>query len=208
MLTTIANHFVKFPLKKTLPVEGHMTSAAVLVVLWGSNDDPKVILTQRSEHLKSHAGEVAFPGGKWDPEDTDLLQTALRETFEEIGLSSSAIRPIAMLPSGSPRLRDIQVTPFVAIADNKLFLKAQEDEIAAIFHTPLKAFMDVNSYEYHEMKVGSEFGGGMVRFPFLMFEGYKIWGFTLKVIVDLLNSTLNAGIDLEYPWAVNKQDLE
>ena len=85
MLTTIANHFVKFPLKKTLPVEGHMTSAAVLVVLWGSNDDPKVILTQRSEHLKSHAGEVAFPGGKWDPEDTDLLQTALRETFEEIG---------------------------------------------------------------------------------------------------------------------------
>ena len=65
--------------------------AAILLALTCEQDDPKIILTKRAEHLRSHAGEVAFPGGKWEPGDNDLLMTALRETHEEIDLPPESV---------------------------------------------------------------------------------------------------------------------
>jgi 8-oxo-dGTP pyrophosphatase MutT (NUDIX family) len=200
MLTMIANHLHKFPLKRPKPdPKNTHIAAAVLMVLHGHDDDPQVILTQRAFHLKSHAGEVAFPGGMWDRVDEDLMQTALREAQEEIGLDSDAVTLLATMPTSSPRRRDISVTPFVAVANNTLKLSPDDGEIAAIFDAPLKAFMQLDQYEYFEMELGAEYGGGVIRFPFLMYKNYKIWGFTLNVITDLLNATLGAGIDLDYP---------
>ncbi|MFB0996257.1 MAG: CoA pyrophosphatase [Porticoccaceae bacterium] len=200
MLTTIANHLTQFPLKKRQPhANKAQTTAAVLIILHGEDSDPQVVLTQRAFHLKSHAGEVAFPGGMWDPGDEDLLQTALREANEEIGLNPNLVKPIATLPSASPKRREVSVTPFVALGANDLGLTEDASETAAIFNAPLKIFMDLNQYSYFELNVDAENGGGVIRLPYITYNKYKIWGFTLKVITDLLNSTLDAGIELKYP---------
>ncbi len=200
MLTTIANRLIQFPLKKRQPdANKSQNTAAVLVILLGEDSDPKIVLTQRAFHLKSHAGEVAFPGGMWDNGDENLLQTALREANEEIGLDPSSVIPVATLPSASPKRKEVSVTPFVAIGSGDLELTADASETAAIFTAPLKIFMDLDQYKYFEFNAEIENGGEVIRLPYLTYNDYKIWGFTLKVITDLLNSTLDAGIELEYP---------
>ena len=196
MLRTITDKLKNFPLNhcQSSP-QVYGASAAVMLLLHGEPDNPQVLLTQRAQHLNSHAGEVAFPGGMWEPSDSDLLQTALRETYEEIGLSAESIEPIAMLPSTSPRLRSTKVTPFVGIVRDSFVLRPEPAEIAAIFDVPLSIFTDVNEYQYFEMK--NELG--VLRFPFLEYQGYKIWGLTLNVLVGMLNNTLNSTIVLNYP---------
>jgi 8-oxo-dGTP pyrophosphatase MutT (NUDIX family) len=166
-----------------------------MVLLHGDQHNPQVVLTQRAMHLNSHAGEVAFPGGMWDRTDADLLYTALRETEEEIGLASALVEPIAMLPEASPKRRKLRVTPFVGLAQGPLELQSEPSEIAAIFDAPVSLFTNINNYQYFEMN--HELGA--LSFPCLSYNGYKIWGFTLKVLVDLFNSTLDAGVELEYP---------
>jgi|TARA_B100000795_G_scaffold130740_1_gene97560 8-oxo-dGTP pyrophosphatase MutT (NUDIX family) len=200
MLTSIANKLVKFPLKRLEPRPNKAkTTAAVLVILHGDINNPQVVLTQRALHLNSHSGEVAFPGGMWDKTDSDLLQTALREAYEEVGLDCNSVEPVATLPTASPKRRDVHVTPYVVIAKGKLTLTPEPGEIAAIFDVPLRLFMDITQYQYFDMKIDNSDGGAVIRFPFIQYESYKIWGFTLKVITDMLNDTLGASIDLDYP---------
>ncbi|MDA8787182.1 CoA pyrophosphatase [Porticoccaceae bacterium] len=196
MLETIKKRLKKFPLNPAQPDQQDSGSiAAVMVLLHGARDNPQIVLTQRAMHLNSHAGEVAFPGGMWDRTDDNLLYTALRETEEEIGLHPSLIEPIAMLPVASPKRRSLHVTPFVGLAQGPLNLRSEPSEIAAIFNAPVSLFTDINNYQYFEMK--NELGA--LSFPCLPYNGYNIWGFTLKVLVDMFNSTLGVGIDLEYP---------
>ena len=201
MLTTIANRLSKFPLKKWVPnLDDAKNTAAVLVLLHGDNKNPQVLLTQRAMHLKTHAGEVAFPGGMWDSIDTDLLQTALREANEEVGLQSEAVNPIATLPTASPRRREISVTPYVGLAPDPLDLNANSDEISTIFSVPLAFFLQHDEYKYFDMEITSEEGRREIRFPYITYKDYKIWGFTLKVLTDMLNDTIDAEIDLDYPF--------
>jgi 8-oxo-dGTP pyrophosphatase MutT (NUDIX family) len=112
--------------------------ASILVVIYG--DDPIIIMTKKPKHLKSHAGEISFPGGKLDPNDSDLLETALRETREEIGLQISKsqvigqLKPVATLNSG------FTILPFVSIIDEITPLSANS-EVEKIFHIPLNPFL-------------------------------------------------------------------
>jgi 8-oxo-dGTP pyrophosphatase MutT (NUDIX family) len=204
MLETIKKRLKNFPLERLQPgPQERGSTAAVLVALHGDNSDPQVILTQRAFHLNNHAGEVAFPGGMWDETDTDLLQTALREAHEEIGLLPSLVEPIATLPVAIPKRRSLKVTPFVGLVNGPLDLVADPDEIGALFDVPLRLFMNVDHYDYFEMK--TEYGP--LSFPFLPYNGYKIWGFTLKVLTDMLNTTLEANIHLDYPSPERIEEL-
>lgn len=204
MLETIINSLKNFPLQRHQPSpQERGLTAAVLVALHGDNSDPQVILTQRAMHLNNHAGEVAFPGGMWDKTDSDLLHTALREADEEIGLAPSLVQPIATLPVSTPRRRNLNVTPFVGLVDGPLDLVADPGEIGALFDAPLRLFMNVEDYDYFEMK--TEYGA--LTFPFLPYKGYKIWGFTLKVLTDMLNTTVDANIHLEYPSDARIEEL-
>jgi 8-oxo-dGTP pyrophosphatase MutT (NUDIX family) len=204
MLETIKNQLKKFPLDRPQPSpQDSGASAAVMLLLHGNPKDPQIVLTQRAMHLNSHAGEVAFPGGMWDSTDADLLHTALRETHEEIGLAPNRVEPIAMLPLASPKRRNLSVQPFVGLVEGALELVSEPSEIAAIFDAPLSLFTDLGSYKYFDIKNES----GALSFPCLPYKGYKIWGFTLKVLVDMLNSTLDAGIALEYPSDAKIEEL-
>lgn len=204
MLETIKNQLKNFPLNQSQSSQPEFgATAAVLLLLHGDPLDPQIVLTQRAMHLNSHAGEVAFPGGMWDTTDPDLLHTALRETHEEIGLPPHLVEPIGMLPSASPKRRNLRVTPFVGLAHSPLELKSEPSEIAAIFNAPISMFTDINRYQYFEMKTNA----GALSFPYLSYKGYKIWGFTLKVLVDMLNSTINAGVELQYPSDARIEEL-
>ena len=169
------------------------SKAAVLLLLHGDPHDPLIILTRRASHLKNHAGEVAFPGGMKESHDKDLLATALRETEEEIGLPSSAVNLLGRLPADSPRTNNIRVAPFMGWVDSPYIINPNPSEIDAVFHLPLRFLMDAGHYEYFYL------GEGKIQLPCVMYQDYKIWGFTLKVMVDMLNNLLDANIKLRYP---------
>ena len=123
--------------------------AAVLIpiVLRGPNA-PTVLLTERTAHLSTHSGQVAFPGGKTDPTDADAVATALREAHEEVGLDARFVEVIGSLPeyiTGSSFI----ITPVVALVDPAYELRANPFEVAAAFEVPLAFLMDPAQHRRH-----------------------------------------------------------
>ncbi|KAJ7436739.1 NUDIX hydrolase domain-like protein [Mycena latifolia] len=120
--------------------------AAVLVLLYEEVGGLRVLLTTRSKALRTHAGQTAFPGGRADESDSDLVQTAYREAYEEVGLplDSPEIHTLAALQPFIS-LHKLVVTPVIALLTNPSIistLKAAEDEVAHIFSHPLEAILD------------------------------------------------------------------
>ena len=112
--------------------------ASVLVIIY--DDVPIIIMTEKPKHLKFHAGEISFPGGKFDDNDSDLLETALRETSEEIGLTITRDQVIGQLDPVITLNSGFLIFPFVAILDSIPTLSANA-EVEKIFHIPLEPFL-------------------------------------------------------------------
>ena len=194
MLTTIERRLKQYSLESdNSEFSDLMPKAAVLLLLHGDQADPEIILTRRAKHLSSHPGEVAFPGGMKDSLDNDLLATALRETEEEIGLAPSKISLLGRLPTDSPRFNNIRVMPFMGWVDTPFRLTPDPSEIASVFNLPLSFLLNKKHYQYFYL------AQRRIELPFVQYGEYKIWGFTLKVMVDMLNNTLDANINLRYP---------
>jgi len=121
-----------------IETDGKYRLASILAVIYG--DDPIIVMTEKPKHMKFHAGEISFPGGKLDSEDSDLLETALRETREEIGLPISKeqvigqLEPVVTLNSG------FLILPFISVVNQIPKLSANA-EVEKIFHIPLEAFL-------------------------------------------------------------------
>ena len=126
------------PISSKIESDRKYCLASVLVVVYGK--EPIVVMTEKPKHMKFHAGEIAFPGGKLDADDSDLLETALRETSEEIGLTLSKeqvigqLEPVVTLNSG------FLILPFVSVVDQIPALSANA-EVEKIFHIPLEPFL-------------------------------------------------------------------
>jgi len=126
------------PVNPEIEINGKYRLASILVVIYGK--DPFVVMTEKPKHMKFHAGEISFPGGKLDSTDSDLLQTALRETREEIGLTISQdqvigqLEPVVTLNSG------FLILPFVSVVD-KIPPLIANCEVEKIFHIPLESFL-------------------------------------------------------------------
>nr|WP_315489028.1 CoA pyrophosphatase [uncultured Rhodoferax sp.] len=122
--------------------------ASVLVPLVKRDSGLTVLLTERTTHLSSHSGQVAFPGGKADPEDADAVDTALREAEEEVGLERRFVQVLGTLPiytTGSAFL----VTPVVALVDAAHSVTANPHEVADVFEVPLAFLMDPANHRRH-----------------------------------------------------------
>ena len=99
-----------------------------------------MLYTRRSDRLASHRGQVAFPGGRFDHRDDNLLAAALRETHEEVGIAPHYIRVLGTFPGRRTNATDIAVTPFVGLIEGDPVLTPDPKEVAEIFHVPLAAF--------------------------------------------------------------------
>ncbi|MCT8002460.1 CoA pyrophosphatase [Sphingomonas sanguinis] len=155
------------------------TAAAVLVPVT-DRAEPGVVLTQRTENLRNHAGQIAFPGGRADPGDADLVATALREAEEEIGLSPGAVTIVGL----ADRYRTVtgfEVTPVLGVIPPDLTLHPAEAEVADLFEVPLAFLLD----PAHHHRVSAPWRGRTRHFYEILWTDRRIWGATAAMIVNL-----------------------
>ena len=155
-----------------------MAAAAVLVAIT-DRAEPGVILTQRTDTLRHHAGQVAFPGGRLDPGE-DAIAAALREAEEEIALPPSAVELVGAVD----RYRTgtgFDITPVIGVVPPDLPLVPAEAEVASVFEVPLAFILDVGNH-----RAGSGFWQGSERqFVEIPWQDRRIWGATAAMIVNL-----------------------
>jgi len=155
------------------------TPAAVLVAIV-DRDEPTVILTLRPDTMRKHPGQISFPGGRIDPDDSGPIAAALREAEEEIGLSPREVEVIGI----ADRYRTItgfEVTPVVGIVAPDLPLRPHPGEVAAMFEVPLAHLLD----PAHHVLRTVEWRGAERRYYEIDHEGRRIWGATAAMIVNL-----------------------
>ena len=157
--------------------------AGVLILLIKDNDDEgyKILFTKRSEQLKTHSGEVSFPGGKWEEGDSNLYQTALRESNEEINLDIENVTKLGPLNFLLSRHK-IEVNPFVGYLNQLQDFKGNF-EIDEIFTVPISVLMNEENIEYKEFNRKDL----KVYIPSWVYNGNRIWGLTAMIAADFLN---------------------
>jgi 8-oxo-dGTP pyrophosphatase MutT (NUDIX family) len=168
------------PSARAIPYGEPFKPAAVLVPIVARPGGATVILTQRTAHLPSHPGQIAFPGGKIDPGDGSALAAALRETEEETGLDRRFVTPVGYLDTYVTRTA-YRVTPVVAVVRPGFALAAEPGEVEDIFEAPLAFLMDPANHQRH-----SRVWQGAERFFYAMPWGERyIWGATAGMIRNL-----------------------
>lgn len=172
------------------PVE-ELRKAAVLIAITDS-DNPELIYTLRSNKVGSHGGEVSFPGGMFEDEDSSLEQTALRESEEETGLDKTKVNILGPIDTVVSRF-NISVTPYVGIIPDDLELNDNSDEIEACFRVPLSFLLKDIRHRNDEINRN----GDKFFMPAYEYDSYIIWGLTAMMTVDFLNIALDARIDLK-----------
>ena len=157
--------------------------AAVLIAMSElDGGDEGVLLTLRSEHLSTHSGEVAFPGGMRDQGDPTLCHTALREAHEEVGLEPNRVNIVGQLPA-SKTYRNVAVTPFIGRVDSPLGLTPNQGELQSLFWLPMRFLLSDNRVRTDIF----EWRGREVWSPVYHWKEFTIWGFTARVLVDFVN---------------------
>ena len=164
--------------------------AAVLVPVT-RGPEPNLIFTLRSMSLATHRGEVSFPGGHREPQDIDLVHTALRETEEEVGLPASKVEVLGRLGT-LLSLHDVRVTPYVGLVPEAFDYRVDRVETAEVFSVPLEFFRQQPERVTHR----SDFTGRDWYITCYRFQEYKIWGLTAIMVVELVNLLFDAGISL------------
>lgn len=177
----------KLPELETLMInaadyDSEALNAAVLAAFTDGANEPELILTRRSKNMRSHAGEVAFPGGKIERVDSTLIDTALRESQEEIGLHPHQVEVIGQIDAMHSR-QGVKVQPIIGLVDAALDFKPRTNELDSVFKVPVSLFYDPSAKITHRF----EMNNSLVEMPAFRFEDYTIWGLTLAMIVKILN---------------------
>ena len=159
---------------------GKVTKAAVLIPLVLKEEGLSVLLTQRTNHLRDHAGQISFPGGRMDPEDQSPNDTALRESQEEIGLDPKRVEIIGHMPHYLT-VSGYSVTPVVGLVQAQAEYVLDEFEVADVFEVPLSFLLDPAN---HQVRLWQSEQGGR-RFYSMPYENRFIWGATAGMLRNL-----------------------
>jgi len=162
------------------PPRDPLLPAAVLVPLVEKQDGFTVLLTRRTHHLKAHAGQISFPGGKVEPGDDDAVATALRETEEEVGVPRSHIEIAGRLDRYVTRT-GYDITPVVGIVKQPCPVRPDPFEVDEIFEAPLDFLLDPTN----RVKDSRQYQGQTRYFYAMPFGDYYIWGATAGMLVNL-----------------------
>jgi 8-oxo-dGTP pyrophosphatase MutT (NUDIX family) len=156
-------------------------SAAVLVPLFlGADEQPHAVFTRRRTDLRRHAGEISFPGGRRDPEDADLRETALREAEEEIGLPRAAVSVLGELAPTSTFVTGYLIHPFVGLIPAGQRWEASPAEVDAVLELPLRALREGRTRTRLERR------GISFETDAYIVDGHLIWGATARIVESLL----------------------
>ncbi len=200
-MRNIKDHSLTLTLQQRLRFAQHIepAQAAVLIAITDEND-PKVVLTRRSLYLNNHAGEVSFPGGKRDPEDTSNIAVALREAWEETALNPFDVKLLGDLPMEKAK-SGISVKPVVGLIPPHVELIAQPSEIDRIFYAPLRHLMDAKPIPY-EVRMAHQ----SIYFPSMRVENEIVWGLTARILISLFHY----GLDYrkEWPFVLNSPSFQ
>jgi 8-oxo-dGTP pyrophosphatase MutT (NUDIX family) len=164
--------------RATLSLEQHRPAAVLVPIVM--REEPTILLTERASGLRTHSGQIAFPGGKMDPTDPSPLATALREAEEEIGLERRHVRPLGYL---DPYLSSSNffVVPAVALVSPAHELALNPAEVADVFEVPLAFLMDEVNHELHCRELR-----GTIRQYYAMPYGPRyIWGVTAGILRNM-----------------------
>ena len=153
------------------------TPAAVLLLIYEKAGEPYVVLTRRTEDVEHHKGETSFPGGAFDPDDGDMLTTALRETEEEIGVRPEDVEVLGQLDD-IVTITGFLVSPFVGVLRTSSYpFVVNAQEVAELVEVPLRHLMDERNLERGTRHYGDRW------LPFLSYHygDHRIWGATARI---------------------------
>ena len=185
---------IKQKLKQINPIDNTIyKKAGVLILLLHENDkeDMRILFTKRSSNLSTHSGEVSFPGGKWEEQDESLFDTAVRESYEEIGLKQNNMIKLGSLNFLLSRHK-IEVNPFVGYLETKQVFEGNY-EIDMIFTVPISFLTNPENISYKDFNRKDL----KVSIPSWVYNGNHIWGLTAMITADFLNICFNASINTD-----------
>ena len=174
--------FPGFPKEDSMP-------AAVLILLYPKDDLIYTAFIQRPEHNGVHGGQISFPGGKKEASDPDLIHTALREAYEEIGVNPSEIIIISTLTPLFIPVSNMVVTPVVGWMHKQPVFKKQEEEVVFIIEADLKTLMNPSTTKIKPFEIRGE----MIDIKYFDYKNNIIWGATAMIVHELFTILRNAG---------------
>ena len=167
--------------RPTVP-ESHK-KAAVMALLFPYRNEWSVVLIERNTYNGAHSGELAFPGGSVDASDADLQATALRETFEEVGINAAEITVIRPLTPLYIPISNFLVHPFLGVCKTKPTFTAQPEEVVDILKIPLKKLQNPENIRQKDLVIGHF---TLKNTPYYDLDGKTLWGATAMMIAELL----------------------
>ena len=162
-----------------------LKKSAVCILIAGEEASPSLLLTLRSSALQHHQGEVAFPGGLQEPSDLNTIETALRETEEEIGLPRSHIEVVNTLPP-LVTMSGYHITPIIGFTSITQPLSANQQEVEEVFYVPLDFLLNPDHAELHQIY----YQNAWRSFYAFEFEKKRIWGITAAIVQGLYEKIL------------------
>ncbi len=164
------------PLSSHVNVNPGFKLAAVLVPIFKEED--KILFTMRTQIVSHHKGQISFPGGRFEENDSNILETVYRETKEEVGITKENITMVGRLNPMST-ISNYYVIPFVGLVEKDTPIRANNLEVEHYFFAPISDLMDPENI------LMGDFDG--MRLPYYSYSNYKIWGVTGMILSDLLN---------------------
>ena len=169
-------------------------SSAVLLLLFDRQDETYVVLTKRTDGVANHKGQISLPGGAREPGDTTLLETALRETQEELGIRPDQVTVLGQLPEVYVSASNFNITPFVARLTVPPRYQPDPAEVAEVIELPLSVIRDRSIWWEEER---TEHEGKRRKVYFFRYGDHTVWGATARILREFLDSTEDPGLRTE-----------